>query len=281
MSIKKTASHSHKPTPKKAEAPKPKTDTPKANEAKKDNDGAKKLNEVAKDGAKPGEAKDGKDAEAVKKPQQLDENGNPIKDPAKTDDGKEPKDEFKESDELKGEKDENQEMREEIQGLKDALASLYDMMREDEEKKEEKPESLGGCCGKSQGSKGADEGDGNKDWNAVLTAGIAAVKAQGLGGGNVVPLQGGQSGQSSNGQQGKQGAVAALGQNGKAAGAKGGGDARAKLASDYEKAQAAKAELRPEVENEVRSLLGMPPKPGQEKQGQGQGTPGMPMASGF
>lgn len=312
--IKRSAPKTQKPAPKPAPKPAakaPETKKPdaarvdKADDAKKPAesrkpDEAKKPEGADKpeEGKKPGEV--GENGE-VKKPGEVDENGKPIEEGTETEEGKEPKDGFEESEELKKEKEENDEMREELQGLKDALASLYDMMGSEDEKKEEKAESPGGCCGKPSGAKKTEDGEGNKDWNAILTAGIAAVKAQNLGQPNLTLMNGGQQpgqqGQPKSGgmaslaargaQGGAKGGAQAAGQNG-AAGAKGpqqGGDPRAKLASDYEKAKAAKAELKPEVENEVRNLLGMPPLDGKGQQGQGQqgvgGGQSFPMASGF
>jgi hypothetical protein len=289
--IKHSSAHktaSHRPAAHKAAAhPAPasrKPDSKPAREQKPEHDA--RAEAAGKPGeSKPGQSKPGEIGEAgeAKKPGQVDENGKPIDENGKPiEDGKDPKDEFQESDELKNDK-EDDEMSQELQGLKDALASLYDMMSsEDDDKQEKAPENLGGCCGKSHGAQQPSESEGNKDWNAILTAGIAAVKAQGLGGqGNLTLLSGGQ------GQNGKVQAAGAA-QSGKGGpqgasqkGAQAGGDPRTRLASDYQKAKAAKAELRPEVENEVRNLLGLPPADGQQsQQTQGAGQ-GLPKASGF
>ena len=217
----------------------------------------------------------------VKEAGKLDENGKPIEDGKQTEEGKEPKDEFKDSEELKKAHEEKEPLREESQGLKDALASLYDMMGSEDDKKEA-PESPGGCCGRPKSTNKTGEDDQNKDWNSILTAGIAAVKAQNLGGGNMTLLNGGQSGQGQNGQQ-KPGGMATLAAGkGASKGANGqSSDPRTKLASDYQKAKAANAELRPEVENEVRSLLGMPPLEGKGQGQTGGASQGLPMAAGF
>lgn len=231
---------------------------------------------------------------------QVDENGKPIEENKPSDEAKNPEDSFEQSGELSEEDKENAEMREEIQGLKDALAALYDMMGSEEEDKKEVAESPGGCCGKPSGAKKAGDSEGNQDWNSILAAGVAAVKAQnlsvpGVQNGNAAGGQGANNGNKSaggglqvvGGSQ-KAGAAGAAGNGsalgGKPAGAAGGKEAGAdpltKLASDYEKAKSAKAELKPEIENEVRSLLGLPVE---EKNGAQAGganpTAGLAMAS--
>lgn len=261
-----------KPAPKPAESKKPETSAAKLKEER----------EAKKPGASPRtdetekpEKNDVKQVDESKEPDKLEEG-------SKTpEEGKEPKDEFSESEELKKEEEENQQMREEIEGLKDALASLYDMMGSEDDKKDEKPESLGGCCGKSQGSKKTGEDDSEKDWNSILTAGIAAVKAQNLGG-NLTLLNGGQGGQTGQNAPPKPAGMAALAARGGKPSASQGGDPRTKLASDYQKAKTANAQLRPEVENEVRNLLGMPPLQGQNQaQAGAPQNQGLAMAAGF
>lgn len=283
----KARTNAPKPAAKPPEARKP-AEAGKSADANKP-DQAKKPTEARGTEQTPEAGKAKENGEATK-PEKLDENGQPIKDSKETEEGKEPTDEFKESDELK-EDPEKEEMREELQGLKDALAALYDKMGADDEKSEEKAESMGGCCGKPSGAKQAGDSDQNKDWNSILTAGIAAVKAQNLGQPNLTMLSGGAGsqglGQQNAGQAGAQrgGGMAALanrsggGQIAKGANGQG-GDPRTKLASDYQKAKTANAQLRPEVENEVRNLLGMPPLNGQGLGQQQQGQ-GLSMASGF
>lgn len=185
-------------------------------------------------------------------------------------------DKFEESDELKNEKGQGEELSEELQGLKDALASLYDKLGEEEEDKPEAPQNLGGCSG-SKKSQATDSEGGQKDWNSVLAAGIAAVKAQQLGG-QGQPGQGQQLGLNSrprDGSKANRGVKGMQGQRGPQ-GAKGrGGNPLQRLRADYDKAKSSGAELQPEIENQARQLLGLPPL-----EGAGQDGP-QRMASGF
>ncbi len=250
-----------------------------------------------KPGEKPGETKPNSEAG------QVDENGKPIEDPNKPEESKDPEDRFEGSQELNEEDPEKEELREELQSLKDALAALFDQMgSEDEDKKEAASESPGGCCGKPSGAKQAGDSEGNQDWNAILAAGIAAVKAQGLGqpaaaqngatGGQ--GRQNGQNGQNPIGQVGANGNSSAGGRlqvaggqakpnasgNAAALGGKQGADPLTKLASDYQKAKSSGAELKPEIENEVRSLLGLPAEDkGGAQAGGSNAVNGLAMAS--
>lgn len=256
----------------------------------------------AKVGDEPSKAKDkplGKndDAKEAGKSKETDETGkvketDPTKksDPSKeTGEGKETdtEDKFEESDELKNEKGEEEELSEELQGLKDALAALYDKLGgEEEEEKPEEAQNMGGCCG-SKSSKASDSEGGPKDWNSILAAGIAAVKAQQLGGGrNQQHAQMGM-GMGPNGQpkmggaKGLQGAKGMKGAHGadQMKGAKGRTNPLDKLRADYEKAKSSGAELKPEIENQARQLLGLPPLEGAQD-GQQQ-KPQHLMAAGF
>lgn len=122
----------------------------------------------------------------------------------------------------------------EADDLKKLLAEMKKQLEEEKKKKDEpqKPQDLGGCCGKSHGSPQAGDKNQDGDPNSVLLQDVAAVKT---------------------------------------AGKHGGGGARNKLSTDYDKFKQEGAQIRPEVEQQVQEALsgggGQPSRGGQQPKG--------------
>lgn len=213
----------------------------------------------AKDPNKPADAKDPNKPGDVKDPNKPDE----AKDPNKPEDPKKPEDPNKPADPndpLAEEKKKNEELTKKVDDLEKMLDALLN--GEDEKKPEEqKPEeNKGGCCNSGKKPSEAQkpgEGEGEQDYNKILMADVAAVKAARNGEQPKQP-QGGKPGE----EQIK--------------------DPFTKLTVDFVKAKTSGAQLKPEVEQMVLETLLEGAQGGQgNKQGQDPfGGPGGPQGPG-
>jgi len=198
----------------KATAPKAKTQAPKE--------------------SKPAEKKDGFNAS-----KELDENKKPkdAKDSKETKDGKKP---GEDKDTKKAEDGQDKD------SLTQKLSELQKQLDEMKKNKPKEPENLGGCCGKSHGSKKTDDQDQKDDPDSELTKLAVALMQGGTG---QQPQPGAKPGEpgAKPGEAGKAGGLKAVSSNP--------AQLKAELSQKYQQYKTQGVQLRKETEQLVESAL--------------------------